>query len=208
MISPQRSASNPLATILILSAIDVLLCSFTAGVALFLMGDSGIQQRGDVHGAGLLDKDYLYIEVLGASMNESVFGIAGTPFRFVWAGVRDKPPIGVLRLQSHAEAGCTAKDDGAALWIVECDARDETDWFASVETSQPVSVRITTVTGPESRFCRANLTPGNGVRIFGEQPELRLASQPLVSPAKEIAATEGKVQFYCDSGPRQQVAQR
>ncbi len=54
-MTSRRKKGNPLATMLIISAIDVLLCSFTAGLTLFFFGSGGQVDAGQGEGwAGTL----------------------------------------------------------------------------------------------------------------------------------------------------------
>jgi hypothetical protein len=169
-VSRYRRAS--LGTMLILSAIDVLLCSFTAGVALFLMGEVS-SSVGHAEGRGAqLTKQYVYIESVDSSANR----LRCESFvRYVGGGLWH---IGYCDFAQQRGAGQTVsvvigdKDKcemkrGGTTWIVTCASDLESQALATITSPNAATVSARVIARGHSFVCSGQVDSNGSVLIFG-----------------------------------------
>lgn len=162
MITESNRRTSPLATMLILSAIDVLLCSFTAGVALFLMGDAGSAES-LTSSQSSLQNNYLYLKAPMIYHN-----VAGPNIQF---GTID-PDFSV---KPHSDVGCTANLNGS-IWAIVCPASGGNDWLAEISSTREAEVSMTAIFGNRPLLCKTKVTPGQNLKVFREAPEMRASN--------------------------------
>jgi hypothetical protein len=162
MIKVSRNHVNSLGTMLILSAIDVLLCSFTAGVALFLMGESLVANGLSAKRSHALAKDYAFIQ--STELNDGSWCVFWS--RFIFFHCRANGGERAQTLSIAVPSNCQRRGSGSS-WVVECDREIDSEALATITLGQTATVSVRVVAGGSSFVCAGQVIAGTSVRIGG-----------------------------------------
>jgi hypothetical protein len=160
MKKPVPTHRLSLGTMLILSAIDVLLCSFTAGVALFLMGEPPAKAGGAVGRDHSLTRQYLYIEL--PPFDERMCKLWNSFFIRIFcreSSQEEKTAIS-FKLADH----CT-KRNGNRTWVVECGPEVDSEVLATISLSRAAMVSVRVVSQGQSFACGGQIEAITAVPI-------------------------------------------
>jgi hypothetical protein len=184
MIKPPRQARNSLGTMLLLSAIDVLLCSFTAGVALFLMGSS--DQAGHGMARGGLTNTYIFVDSLGTEGTARDRNLAYIRrilnMLKYHVDIGDEQPPDSLSVTTGPR--CKGEQRGLS-WSFVCDPGLGGGRAAGLQSKNALSIQVRIVSTGIDVVCNATMIAGSSIDVYARVPQLRLNDLGPVSGAQQ-----------------------
>lgn len=165
MIKVSRNHGSALGTMLILSAIDVLLCSFTAGIALFLMGESSVATGLSASQSHTLAREYVFIQMTEPN-NDSWCSFWSEFIHFRLDHCRASGGERAQTVTITVPSNCQRRGTGAS-WVVECEPEVGSELLVTIALSQSAMISARVVAAGNSFVCGGQVVAGTPVHIAG-----------------------------------------